>query len=571
MNNLKIRTKLQLFSVIMLLLTGIMCFTGYYYLSKSNKEMKTMYSENLLAVEWLNDNRNQARAIEADTYYILLHAENKDEQNEKAKDIENREKTFSENWTNYKKINLDKYEKDRIQAIEENHNEFTRGKDEAIKLAIEGKQKEACEKLSSVNKNNENFNTALKEVALYRIKMADNLNIQNGKDFSSSMKQIMMIFLLAICAGIILTIIISRAISAPLISAIEHLKLVAAGDFTMNSSDKLKNRKDEIGDISNAIYIMQDSLKQLINKIVQESNILRAAVDNIMDNFNTLNGNIEDISATTEELSAGMEETASSAEEMNAESMEIERAVQSIANKAQDGAVRAQGIKERAAATRDNVTVSLEKALEVFSKTKSKLQVSLENSKVVENISILAEEIMNISSQTNLLALNASIEAARAGESGKGFAVVANEIGKLAEESRKTVIKIQSMIEKVTDSVHELSLSSEELLDFVSDDVQNDYNTMLNVADKYSEDAESVDSMVLEFSSTSEELLASIHEVTSAVEHVSSAAGEGAEGATDIAEKVVGITERANEIIKITKKTKGSANNLSSEVAKFKI
>lgn len=571
MNNLKIRTKLQVFSVIMLLLIGIMCFTGYYYISRSNKEMKTMYSENLLAVEWLNDNRNQARAIEADTYYILLHAENKDEQNEKAKDIENREKTFSGNWTNYKKINLDKYEKDRIQAIEENHNEFTRGKDEAIKLAIEGKQKEACEKLSSVNKNNENFNTALKEVALYRIKMADNLNIQNGKDFSSSMKQIMMIFLLAICAGIILTIIISRAISAPLISAIEHLKLVAAGDFTMNSSDKLKNRKDEIGDISNAIYIMQDSLKQLINKIVQESNILRAAVDNIMDNFNTLNGNIEDISATTEELSAGMEETASSAEEMNAESMEIERAVQSIANKAQDGAVRAQGIKERAAATRDNVTVSLGKALDVFSKTKSKLQVSLENSKVVEDISILAEEIMNISSQTNLLALNASIEAARAGESGKGFAVVAKEIGKLAEESRNTVIKIQSMIEKVTDSVHELSLSSEELLDFVSDDVQNDYNTMLNVADKYSEDAESVDSMVLEFSSTSEELMASIHEVTSAVEHVSSAAGEGAEGATDIAEKVVGITERANEIIKITKKTKGSANNLSSEVAKFKI
>lgn len=81
--------------MIMSLLIGIMFFTGYYNISKSNKEMETMYKENLLAVEWLNDNRNEARAIEADTYYIMLHTENKDEQNEKVKDIESREKISS--------------------------------------------------------------------------------------------------------------------------------------------------------------------------------------------------------------------------------------------------------------------------------------------------------------------------------------------------------------------------------------------------------------------------------------------------------------------------------------------
>ncbi|MEG0440668.1 MAG: methyl-accepting chemotaxis protein, partial [Solibacillus sp.] len=78
------------------------------------------------------------------------------------------------------------------------------------------------------------------------------------------------------------------------------------------------------------------------------------------------------------------------------------------------------------------------------------LEEAMENSKVVTQINVLSESIMQISSQTNLLALNAAIEAARAGEAGRGFAVVADEIRKLAEESKNTVIEIQGITEKVT-------------------------------------------------------------------------------------------------------------------------
>ncbi len=54
--------------------------------------------------------------------------------------------------------------------------------------------------------------------------------------------------------------------------------------------------------------------------------------------------------------------------------------------------------------------------------------------------------INKISEQTNMLALNASIEAARAGEHGRGFSVVAEGVSRLAEESKETLDKINSVI-----------------------------------------------------------------------------------------------------------------------------
>ncbi len=571
MNNLKVRLKLILISMASLLLISMMSGVGYYYISKANKDMTAMYKENLLSIELLNDNRNQARAIEADSYYILLHTEDKNKQNEKLKDIETRQKTFLENWEIYKRTYLDTYERERVPIVESHREKFIKGRDIAIKLAMEGKQQEALAELSTVETTEEQFQNSLKEIAVYNSKLADDLNIENGKDFTASQKVFLVIFLIALGVGYGLTFIISKSISRPLILAVKHLKLIATGDFTMDTPEKLKKRKDEIGAIVNAIDIMQTSLKLLITNVSEESNTIQSVVHSVSENVQNLNTNIEEVSATTEELSAGMEETAASTQEMNATAAEIERAVQSIAKKAQEGAIEAQGINKRAMNTKNNVTKSQEKALEIFTKTKDKLQIAMENSKVVEQINVLSEAIMQISSQTNLLALNAAIEAARAGEAGKGFAVVADEIRKLAEESKNTVIEIQRITEKVTSSVNDLSSSSNELLNFVSEDVHNDYTTLLNVAGEYNQDAEFVNNLVLEFSSTSEELLASLQDVIKTIEQVAQASNEGAEGTTNIAQKVSDITEKSNGILEEVKKSTESVEQLNKEISKFKI
>ncbi len=92
------------------------------------------------------------------------------------------------------------------------------------------------------------------------------------------------------------------------------------------------------------------------------------------------------------------------------------------------------------------------------------------------NVQALTKDINNvmgfikdIADQTNMLGLNAAIEAARAGDSGRGFGVVAEEIRKLSEESRRTVVRIKELTAHIESSITKTTHSSDIVLQSVAE------------------------------------------------------------------------------------------------------
>lgn len=367
--------------------------------------------------------------------------------------------------------------------------------------------------------------------------------------------------------GLIYAII--RDINSSMKQTLALIDKLDKGDFTDRPSEKQQKRKDEFGNLARAMNYLAVSLDEVLGSVKKESNNLRNVVEVVEGNVDELNGEIEGVCAATEELSASMEETAASCEQINTIAQEIEAASRNIAERSQEGAEKAITIHKRATKAKEDTEMESQKASDIKAEISESLVQALEEAKVVSQIEDLAESIMGITSQTNLLALNASIEAARAGEAGKGFAVVADEIRELAEQSKTTVENIQRVTGDVTKAVEKLSMDAKRILDFVAEDVTENFYLFSKVADAYNEDATYIDELVTDFSAVSQQLLASIDGVLQSISEVSKASNEGAIGTSEIAERSYSIVEKSGSVLEEMKNAENTSQKLKKGVSKF--
>ena len=399
----------------------------------------------------------------------------------------------------------------------------------------------------------------------------DVLDVKN--EFSSyESNSRMAIIGIAVVMEVILILVltlITASIVKPLKKSLTHIDEIAQGDFSKEFEQDLLKRKDDFGQLADSLEKMRSEMKELIGEVKSEALEITGMVQEIDTSIRALDDQIENVSATTEELAAGMEETAASSEEINAMSHEIESAAKSIAERSQDGANEADEIRERAVKIKKDTDENDRRTRSIHEEINESLTKALEDIKVVDQINVLAKSIMDITGQTNLLALNASIEAARAGEAGKGFAVVADEIRVLAEQSKAAVAHIQEVTGNVTAAVENLANDAERLLEFVGNDVVESLGGFAEMANSYNSDAANVDSLVTDFSASSEQLLASINGVMDAISDVSKTATEGATGTTDIAEKVGNVVQEAEAIKQKAETTYHSAEKLQKNVERF--
>lgn len=291
-----------------------------------------------------------------------------------------------------------------------------------------------------------------------------------------------------------------------------------------------------------------------------------------MDNeISEVNNNANNISASMQQMAAGMQEVSATVEEISAGTDNIFKAMVNITDKIEQGNEITFKIQEKSVEYRTTTENGMNTTNDMVVKIKDGLNQSIENSRKVERIQELTEDILSISSQTNMLALNASIEAARAGDAGRGFAVVAEQIRVLAEQSKDAVAHIEDVTKNVVGAVENLAVDAKKLLDFVGTDVVSNFEGFSGMADNYSKDAGTVDELVTDFSASAEELLASINGVISAINDVSTATTQGASGTTEIAQKATSASKKSVEIKEKAVAAHESADELRKQVEKFTI
>lgn len=362
---------------------------------------------------------------------------------------------------------------------------------------------------------------------------------------------------------------ISVSIVNPLKKSVGTIEVLAHGDFSEPVDKKLLSRRDDFGILLGALEKMRLDMGKIVGSVKCNATAITGMVQQIDEDIRQLNQEVGSVSETTDQLADGMQETAASTEQINAMSGEISGAAREISGRAQDGAAQAEEIRRRADTIRQETEENDRRTRAVHQEISSSLSVALEDSKVVEQIRVLAQSIMDITGQTNLLALNASIEAARAGEAGKGFAVVADEIRVLAEESKAAVTHIQDVTDNVMQAVDNLAKDAARLLEFVGTDVTESFQNFSGMAESYYKDAESVDRMVADFSSSSQQLLDSIDGMMNAIGEVSRASAEGASDTAHIAEKTGVMADMAEQIKERAADAHQSADTLQREVETF--
>jgi len=377
-----------------------------------------------------------------------------------------------------------------------------------------------------------------------------------------------------VLSGVSLIISIGAAIymHRNIILRLNNLKIFAIELAKYDFSEDIKILKnDEIGSISRELNTAQKNIRELISTILNESCNIGSLSEELSASAEEVSAKLDQVDNSSKNIAMTMTETSATAQEIAASIEEVNSSMESLAAKASEGSTNAEKIKRRAEKVKKDSKIAIENTVKVREQKERNIIKAIEDAKVVQEVKVMADIIAGIAEQTNLLALNAAIEAARAGDSGRGFAVVAEEVRKLAEESSQTVITIQNTISKINEAVKNLAENSNDILNFMSTDVDKQLQDYAKIGEKYSNDGDFVSSMSEELVAMAQEVEATVEEITKALQTTASDVQKASLNSEEIQSEIDASSSAMDQVANAATEQATIAMNLTELVQRFKL
>lgn len=463
-------------------------------------------------------------------------------------------------------------QKQIMQKIYDGVNNVLERMDNAMEKYDDGKSGKVSIEVNVIRVCMEEVNAYITGIQQKSVNEMDEATAQSHDTYQAVSKVCVGMAAVSILVGLAGILVILIGVVKPMRAATRDLmKMITEIDGgSGNLTAHLKVRgNDEIGQMVRGFNQFIDVLRNLIEKIKKGSGELEHTAASVDNGVRAAGDKITGTSATMEQLAASMEEVSATVVNITENIESIRKDITVMADKTGEGLERVDNIRQKAESMKADATASQASAADMVARISGELSTAIEQSKQVEEINKLTNEILSISSQTNLLALNASIEAARAGEAGKGFAVVADEIRKLADESRNTANGIQNISKMVTESVENLAGNAGKMLDFVNQDVLEDYKGMVESGETYNEDAVQMNEMMQDLQNVAENLRRAANEISEAADGVSNAVNQSAAGVSNAAEYTSELAGHMTGINESVEKNVNIAESLKNEVAGF--
>lgn len=573
LKNLSIRFKILIPVVILgcLMFTlGIMSIQSSKQIMKASEEISGDYA---LKIEQLGDVTGAYQTLRRVAFAHIVAQGDMELQNNLIEEADSLKETIKNLCSEYQKKFNTKKEEESFRQFESDYADYLVIYDQILKYSANTQTREASQ---LANTDLKAAGTAL-TAELSDMRTLNKENMDRAVAHQESLyQQITQTIIIAIAVATVVLIFVvwvcwtwvcKRLINInkqlrDLISTIEQGK----GDLTKRVQCFCT---DEIGTLASGINIFIETLQSIMKQINSSSGKLGSVVSLVADKVTTANDNSSDISSVMEELSSSMQEISSTLTGIQESITVVDENVTELSDTSQGMYDYAVGMQKRAENLEHSAVENKQDTSNVINGIIDKLRKAIEDSKSVDRVNDLTNEILSISQQTNLLSLNASIEAARAGEAGRGFAVVADEISQLANSSREAANNIQTINNMVVQAVNELIESADSIVDYINNDILPDYEGFVDAGKQYNDDSVHVNEIVNRFNDMAVNLKELMDSITNSIQGISLAVDESTQGVSNVAMNTSDLVKDIDEIADAMDDNRQVAGSLTDEAERF--